>query len=125
MWDYLPTLLWIVVVTGRDVVYGVGWESASKQRDSYTPIKNRVYNMSQDRLSELNRTGSMEFQEYQDGGGTLPYFYNADGEQMVVVQRATPPAIDQRETSPHNPVYDRSDLLLNRYHTLQIARPAV
>lgn len=115
-WDYFPTLLWIVVVTGRDVVGSLNWRESDRERDAYTPIGSNVAaGISSDHLSELGRYASAGGSELKPDQDELPFFYNADGMQMVV---GTPAKRSWGESTPIQPrakiAVDGADLLGRR-----------
>lgn len=82
VWDYFPTLMWIVVVTGRDVI----WANRDSRPEYSTAGSFYREGISYESLSEIGRMGHGEKDDYNDvtDEPELPYFYNADGMQMVV-----------------------------------------
>jgi hypothetical protein len=113
-WDYFPTLLWVVVVTGRDVVYYRGSRGRGYSHDrsiNNTPMTYSLDNTnSYENLSDLMGLDDGEGGMHQE----LPYFHNADGGGQKIVGtplRAVPFPRRERGTAANTNTHEMDGLI--------------
>lgn len=83
LWDYFPTLVWIVTVTGRDVIC-TGWMTGTVSPREQSPLLSPYRDgISYDRLSELSRFGGSDTIERDRFDENALHFVSADGAQFI------------------------------------------